>query len=317
MKKTVAILMALLAMAAGAGADPINPGGGGGRAQDVTVEPSGNLSADDAQEGFVELQGDVDEINAAAPMTVNGQWHFSGLVFRDTYLTVAGTGATTTADGVYVWDTTQYEKGAFHKTTDGTTIETNAATAYSIRVTDAENWKILTTREWAGTGGDSSWILISGEYQEVDGKVFTCYSGGEGDVRVTVGRRHESNPVGAHIASAISVTNTEGNVQAAITALETGKVGTVSVGGTNYTPTIDGTVTLPEIAGPQGIPGTNGVDGAQGPAGTNGAQGPFWVSYPAATNSAGSPGEIAYDGTNFLYLCVQTNTWKRVILAAW
>jgi len=217
MKKTVAILMALLAMAAGAGADPINPGGGGGRAQDVTVEPSGNLSADDAQEGFVELQGDVDEINAAAPMTVNGQWHFSGLVFRDTYLTVAGTGATTTADGVYVWDTTQYEKGAFHKTTDGTTIETNAATAYSIRVTDAENWKILTTRKWAGTGGDSSWILSSGEYQEVDGEVFTCYSGGEGDVRVTVREKHESadrTPYLIAYASTVTVNRANTDYQA-------------------------------------------------------------------------------------------------------
>jgi hypothetical protein len=59
-------------------------------------------------------------------------------------------------------------------------------------------------------------------------------------------------------------------------------VSSVTVGGTNYTPTA-GTVTLPAIAGPvgpqgpAGPAGSNGVAGAQAPAGSNGvagAQGP-------------------------------------------
>ncbi|MBU3665297.1 MAG: hypothetical protein FGM15_05390 [Chthoniobacterales bacterium] len=41
-----------------------------------------------------------------------------------------------------------------------------------------------------------------------------------------------------------------------------------------------------------------------------------WVANPAATNSAGLPGQVAY-ASNHLYICVATNTWRRVQLGTW
>jgi len=217
MMKTAAILMALLATAP-ALAGPINPGGGGSRAQDVTVAPGTvNLQADDVQEALAELQGDVNDINASPTMTVNGQWLFSGLVFRDTYLTVAATGTATTADGIYVWDTTQYEDGAFHKTTDGTTIETNAATAYSIRAM-AGSWWIMTTRRWNGEQSDYFWTVMDGtnSYYEIDSAIFVGSYQSGGNVRVTVGRRHESvdrTPYLIAYASTVTVSRANTDLQ--------------------------------------------------------------------------------------------------------
>ncbi|HEY4062288.1 MAG TPA: hypothetical protein VGM30_10330 [Puia sp.] len=37
---------------------------------------------------------------------------------------------------------------------------------------------------------------------------------------------------------------------------------------------------------------------------------------PAAANSPGSPGQIAFDAAYF-YLCVATDTWMRVAMASW
>lgn len=37
---------------------------------------------------------------------------------------------------------------------------------------------------------------------------------------------------------------------------------------------------------------------------------------PAAANSAGTAGEIAWD-SDFLYVCIATNTWKKTALSAW
>jgi hypothetical protein len=37
---------------------------------------------------------------------------------------------------------------------------------------------------------------------------------------------------------------------------------------------------------------------------------------PASAAAAGGVGEIAWDA-NFLYVCVNTNTWKRVAIATW
>jgi hypothetical protein len=41
-----------------------------------------------------------------------------------------------------------------------------------------------------------------------------------------------------------------------------------------------------------------------------------WVAVPAATNSAGTPGQVAYAGNHF-YICVASNVWRRVQLGAW
>jgi len=37
---------------------------------------------------------------------------------------------------------------------------------------------------------------------------------------------------------------------------------------------------------------------------------------PAATGSDGTAGTITYDATH-IYICVSTNTWKRVAIAVW
>jgi len=37
---------------------------------------------------------------------------------------------------------------------------------------------------------------------------------------------------------------------------------------------------------------------------------------PATASATGTTGEIAWD-TNYLYVCVTTNTWKRVAIATW
>lgn len=41
-----------------------------------------------------------------------------------------------------------------------------------------------------------------------------------------------------------------------------------------------------------------------------------WVTPPTSVTSEGTPGDISYDG-NFLYLCVGTNSWRRVTLNSW
>lgn len=37
---------------------------------------------------------------------------------------------------------------------------------------------------------------------------------------------------------------------------------------------------------------------------------------PAAANSTGTAGQVAYD-TSYIYICVATDTWKRVAIATW
>ena len=40
------------------------------------------------------------------------------------------------------------------------------------------------------------------------------------------------------------------------------------------------------------------------------------VYVPTLANSTGTAGQVAYD-TNFVYICVSANNWKRANLAAW
>jgi hypothetical protein len=41
-----------------------------------------------------------------------------------------------------------------------------------------------------------------------------------------------------------------------------------------------------------------------------------WVTAPSTASSTGVVGQVAKD-TNYLYICVATNTWKRVGLSTW
>lgn len=43
---------------------------------------------------------------------------------------------------------------------------------------------------------------------------------------------------------------------------------------------------------------------------------PVWVTVPASSSAAGTAGQMAYDG-NYLYVCVQNATWRRVALNDW
>jgi len=40
-----------------------------------------------------------------------------------------------------------------------------------------------------------------------------------------------------------------------------------------------------------------------------------WTSVPASSSAAGTAGQIAYD-SNYIYVCVTTNTWKRILLGS-
>jgi hypothetical protein len=41
-----------------------------------------------------------------------------------------------------------------------------------------------------------------------------------------------------------------------------------------------------------------------------------WVAVPSTATSTGTAGQLAY-ASGFLYVCVATNTWKRVALSSW
>jgi hypothetical protein len=41
-----------------------------------------------------------------------------------------------------------------------------------------------------------------------------------------------------------------------------------------------------------------------------------WAAVPATATSTGTAGQVAY-AAGFLYVCVATNTWRRVALSSW
>jgi hypothetical protein len=41
-----------------------------------------------------------------------------------------------------------------------------------------------------------------------------------------------------------------------------------------------------------------------------------WVAAPATATSTGTAGQIAY-ASGYFYVCVATNTWKRIALSSW
>lgn len=40
---------------------------------------------------------------------------------------------------------------------------------------------------------------------------------------------------------------------------------------------------------------------------------PDWVPAPATSSSPGTAGQVAYD-TNYLYICVNSSSWRRIAL---
>ena len=69
--------------------------------------------------------------------------------------------------------------------------------------------------------------------------------------------------------------------------------------------------------GQKGDKGDKGDTGATGPQGPKGDPGELtFEDKPADASASGSQGQVAYD-SNYLYICVKTNTWKRVALETW
>jgi hypothetical protein len=80
-------------------------------------------------------------------------------------------------------------------------------------------------------------------------------------------------------------------------------------------------VANPGSTGATGSNGTNGATGATGPAGVTGPAGPtgsYLVSNipPGSSAATGATGELALD-SDYLYVCIGTNTWKRTTLTGW
>ena len=115
-------------------------------------------------------------------------------------------------------------------------------------------------------------------------------------------------------------------------AQSTGLFAALSVGGT-------GPQGPSGPSGPSGVQGPEGVEGAEGAVGPQGPQGPVnaaaydqannactqanaaynaantvsWVSVPATSTSEGTAGDVAYESTGNLYICVAENVWSKFI----
>jgi hypothetical protein len=78
--------------------------------------------------------------------------------------------------------------------------------------------------------------------------------------------------------------------------------------------------TGPAVTGPTGATGPQGdVGPSGGPTGPTGATGPAGISgptTPATAGSSGVAGTIVWD-SEYIYVCVATDTWKRVAIATW
>ena len=76
--------------------------------------------------------------------------------------------------------------------------------------------------------------------------------------------------------------------------------------------------------GPTGVTGPTGSIGLSGPTGPTGSIGPigptgyYLISDipPGSSGATGATGEAALD-SDWLYICVGTNTWKRTAITSW
>ena len=75
-----------------------------------------------------------------------------------------------------------------------------------------------------------------------------------------------------------------------------------------------GTTGSTGATGPAGAAAFMGNTGSTGPTGPNGL--PASDTIPGSSSAVGVAGTIAYDA-NYLYICIATNTWKRVQVNSW
>ena len=79
----------------------------------------------------------------------------------------------------------------------------------------------------------------------------------------------------------------------------------------------DVVIASPAVAQVVRFNGTNWVNARLASADlSNDASLPKIVAVPATPTSAGTAGQVAYDATD-LYICVATNTWRRVAISTW
>ena len=73
---------------------------------------------------------------------------------------------------------------------------------------------------------------------------------------------------------------------------------------------VDGNIeSTPAPTGPNHLTNKNYVD-------TQLASRTQITSVPSSATAAGTPGQIAYD-SNYVYVCIATNTWRRSVHASW
>jgi hypothetical protein len=65
--------------------------------------------------------------------------------------------------------------------------------------------------------------------------------------------------------------------------------------------------------GPTGATGPLGVTGPQGPTGPRGITGP---TTPMSATGPGTTGDVVWD-SDYIYVCTDTNTWKRAAISTW
>ena len=68
--------------------------------------------------------------------------------------------------------------------------------------------------------------------------------------------------------------------------------------------------------GPTGDTGIGGADGATGPTGPTGPESITGPTTPASAGATGAAGDIVWDA-DYIYVCVATDTWKRVAISTW
>ena len=89
--------------------------------------------------------------------------------------------------------------------------------------------------------------------------------------------------------------------------------------GSNKTPSSSSSYwTVVAQDGNDGTNGATGATGPQGPAGPSGSSSvhTFKTQIPSLPTSSGTKGEWAVDST-YLYICYNTNSWRRIALSSW
>jgi hypothetical protein len=163
----------------------------------------------------------------------------------------------------------------------------------------------LTTARPTGTLGDG--YLVNGELYVWTGSAWT-------NVGSIVGPTGATGPTGAGATGATGPTGATGANGSSIQG-PTGPTGSAGATG----PTGATGATGATGSGLQGNTGPTGPTGPSGGAtGATGATGPVWITNGtvATATTTGTTGDVKWD-SNYIYICIATNTWKRSPINTW